>query len=45
MVIKEYDIFVALSQSLYWKQAYFPVFDSTSIERTIAPPSDGPGSI
>ena len=45
MVIKEHKICVALSESLYWKQAYFQVFDSTSIERTIAPPSDGPGSI
>ena len=45
MVIKEHEIFVALSQSLYWKQAYFQVFDSTSIERTITPPSDEPGSI
>ena len=43
MVIKEYDIFVALSQSLYWKQAYFHVFDGTSIERAIAPPSNGSG--
>ena len=45
MVIKEHEIFVALSQSLYRKQASFQVFDSTSIERIIAPPSDGPGSI
>ena len=45
MVIKEHKIFVALPESLYWKQAYFQVFDSTSIERTIAPPSDGSGSI
>ena len=45
MVIKEHKIFVALSESLYWKQAFFQVFDGTSIERTIAPPSDGPGSI
>ena len=45
MVIKEHRICVALSESLYWKQAYFQVFDGTFIERTIAPPSDGPGSI
>ena len=49
MVIKEHKIFVALSESLYWKHANFQVFDSafdgTSIERAIAPPSDGPGSI
>ena len=45
MVIKEHKIFVALSESLYWKHANFQVFDSTSIERTIAPPSDGLGSI
>ena len=45
MVIKEHKICVALSESLYWKQAYFQVFDGTSIERAIAPPSDGPGSI
>ena len=45
MVIKEHKIFVALSESLYWKQAYFQVFDGTSIERTIAPPCGGPGSI
>ena len=45
MVIKEHKICVALSESLYWKQAYFQVFDGTSIERAIAPPSDEPGSI
>ena len=45
MVIKEHIIFVALSESLYWKHANFQVFDSTSIERTIAPPSDGSVSI
>ena len=45
MVIKEHKIYVALSESLYWKQAYFQVFDGSSIERAIAPPSDGPGSI
>ena len=45
MTIKEHKIFIALSESLYWKQAYFQVLDSTSIERTILPPSDGPGSI
>ena len=45
MVIKEHNIFVALSESLYWKQAYFHVFDSASIEKAIAPPSDGSGSI
>ena len=45
MVIKEHKICVALSESLYWKQAYFQVFESTSIERNIAPSSDGSGSI
>ena len=45
IVIKEHKIFVALSESLYWKQTYFHVFDSTSIERAIAPPCDGSGSI
>ena len=45
MVIKEHKIFVALSESLYWKHANFQVFDSAFIQRTIAPPSDGPGSI
>ena len=45
MVIKEHKIFVALSESIYWKQAYFQVFDGTSIERNTAPPNDGPGSI
>ena len=41
MVIKEHKICFALSQSLYWKQAYFQFFDGTSIERAMAPPSDG----
>ena len=45
MVIKEHKIFVAISESLYWKHANFQVFDSTSIEITIAPPSDGSESI
>ena len=44
-VIKEHKIFLALSESLYWKHANFQVFDSTSIERAIAPTSDGSGSI
>ena len=43
MVIKEHKICLALSESLYRKQAYFQVFDSTSIERALAPPSDGSG--
>ena len=45
MAIKEHKIFVAPSESLYWKQAYFHVFDDTFIERAIAPPSDGRGLI
>ena len=45
MVIKEHKIFVALSESLYWKQANFQVFYGASTETEIAPPSDGPGSI
>ena len=45
MVIKEHKICVALSEALYWKHAYFQLFDGTSIERAIAPPSDGSGSI
>ena len=45
MAIKEHKIFVSTSESLYWKQAYFHVFDSASIERAIAPPSDGSGLI
>ena len=45
MIIKEHKIFVALSESLYWKQAYYKVFNSASIERAIEPPSDGSGSI
>ena len=45
MVMKEHKIFVALSETLYWKQAYFQVFDSTSIEKDIENPSDGSGSI
>ena len=45
MANKEHKIFVALSESLYWKQAYFKVFDSASMERAIAPPSDRSGSI
>ena len=44
-VIKEHKIFVALSESLYWKHANFQLFDGTSIERAMAPPSDGSGSI
>ena len=28
-----------------WKQTYFQIFDSISIERAIAPPSEGSGSI
>ena len=45
MVIKEHKISVALPESLYWKHANFHVFDGTSIERAMAPPSDGSGSI
>ena len=45
IVFKEHKISVALSESLYWKQAYFQFFDGTSIERAMAPPSDGSGSI
>ena len=45
IVIKEHKISVALSESLYWRQAYFKVFDGTSIERAMAPPSDGSGLI
>ena len=45
MVIKEPKIFVELSESLYWKHAYFQLFDGTSIERAMAPPNDGSGSI
>ena len=43
--LRSTKFFIALSESLYWKQAYFQVFDGTSIERTIVPPSDGSGSI
>ena len=43
MVIKEHNIFVAPSESLYWKQAYFKVFDSTCIETAIAPSNYGSG--
>ena len=45
MAIKEHKIIVALSESLYWKQAYFHVFVSAFIERAIAPPREGSGSI
>ena len=45
MVIKEHKIFVALSESLYWKHANFQLLDGTSIERAMAPGSDGSGSI
>ena len=45
MVIKEHKIFVALSESLDWKHANFQLFDGTSIERAMAPPSDGSGLI
>ena len=45
MVIKEHKICVAPSEGLFYKQACFKVFDSTNIERAIAPPSDGSGSI
>ena len=45
MAIKEQKIFVEPSEALYWKHAYFHVFESTSMERAIAPPSDGSGSI
>ena len=45
IVFKEHKISVALSESLYWKQAYFQFFDGTSIERDMATPSDGSGSI
>ena len=45
IVIKKHKIFVALSESLYWKQTYFHVFGGTSMERAIAPHSDGTGSI
>ena len=43
MAFKEHTIFVAPSEALQWKHAYFHVFDSTFIERAIAPPSDGSG--
>ena len=33
MANKEHKIFVAPYESLYWKQAYFKVFDGTSIEK------------
>ena len=45
IVFKEQKISVALSESLYWRQAYFKVIDGHSIERAIAAPSDGSGSI
>ena len=32
-----------ISESLYWKQAHFKVCDGTSVERAMAPPSDGSG--
>ena len=35
IVNKDHKIFVALSESLYWRQAYFKVFDGPSIERAI----------
>ena len=35
MAIKEHKIFVALSESLYWKQAYFKVLDGTFIKRAM----------
>ena len=44
IVIKKHNIFVTLSESLYWKQAYFQVSDGTSTEKEIAPPSDGSGA-
>ena len=45
IVIKEHQIFVAPSGYLYWKQTYFQVFDGTSTEKDIEPPSDRSGSI
>ena len=45
IVIKEHKIYLALSESLYWRQAYFKFFDGHSIKRAIAPPSEGSGSI
>ena len=45
MAIKEHKICVAPSESLYWKHANFQVFDSPFVERAIATPSDGSGSI
>ena len=33
------------SEALKWKHDYFQLFDGTSIERAMAPPSDGSGSI
>ena len=35
IVFKEQKISVALSESLYWRQAYFKVIDGHSIERAI----------
>ena len=43
--IKEHKIFVAISEALQWKHAYFQFFDRTFIERAIVPPSDGSGPI
>ena len=45
MAIKEHKICVAFSEALYGKHGYFHVFDGTFIERALAPPSDGSGSI
>ena len=45
ILIKEHKIFIVLSESLYWNQAYFHVFDGTFIERAMAPLGDGSGSI
>ena len=45
MAIKEHKFCVALSEALEWKHGYFQVFDGTFIERALAPPSDGSGSI
>ena len=43
--LRSTKFFSPSSEALYWKHAYFHVFVGTSIERAIAPPSDGSGSI
>ena len=45
MAIKEHKIFVAHFCSLIVETCLFSVFDSTSIGRSMAPPSDGSGLI